>query len=149
MTTQGSLWSKKVAFLSSRPEPCSSLPQLSFLAGRWDNWPHCKGGHGPSSTHSLLHVNPHLCKEHLRPRSHSSGRVTSCSPSPVHLQERASGAQETQREPNTLSDNRMDVARPGHLCASPPAPSTGNTRSCSKLCRQLTGLPVSLWILGG
>ena len=50
MTTQGSLWSKKVAFLSSRPEPCSSLPQLSFLAGRWDNWPHCKGGHGPSST---------------------------------------------------------------------------------------------------
>lgn len=70
-------------------------------------------------------VNPHLCKEHLRPLSHSSGRVTSCSPSPVHLQERASGAQETQREPNTLSENRMDVARPGHLCASPPAPSTG------------------------
>ena len=28
-------------------------------------------------------------------------------------------------------------------------PPQVNIRSCSKLCRQLTGLPVSLWILGG
>lgn len=93
------------------------------------------------------HSHPPLVQGTSPPHSHSSGWVKSCSPSPVHLQERASGGQETQREPNTLSENRMDVARSGHLCASAayPRPQV-NTQSCSKLCRQLTGLPVSPWI---
>lgn len=112
---------------------------------------------GPGWSQEEL-ITPHSCREHLPPNfhpslsqgtppphRHSSGWVKSCSPSRGPLQERASGGQEMQQEPNALPENRSDAARPGHLCASAACRRPqADTRSCSKLCRQLTGLPVSL-----